>query len=133
MIIPTLQQTLQGILPGAWQPVRDGFSLPIPGGSLSVRTPHIEYIVRVDVGDEVTQFKSHHITDLSTLIRRAIGDELFATLCADSPTATKALRDRRRAELNKARQDAEANLHQAQDNLAAIEAQIGEFERETAP
>ncbi len=133
MIIPTLQQTLQGILPGAWQPVRDGFTLPIPDGSLTVRTPHIEYIVRAETGDEATQVKSHHVSDLSALIRRALGEDLFATLCADSPTATNALRDRRRAELNHARQAAEADLHQAQDNLAAIEAQISAFDREPAP
>ena len=130
MIIPTLLQTLQGILPGAWQPVRDGFTLPIPGGSLTVRKPYVEFIVLAEVGDEATQVKSHHISDLSTLIRRALGEELFATLCADSPTAIKALRNRRRSELNVARQNAEADLHKAQDALAAIEAQIAEFEME---
>lgn len=126
MIDPALLTRLQAILPGEWTAIRDGYALTTPDGALAVTTPYGQYLVRIDDGDAL---KSYKAADLPTLIRRVLGDEVFTAL-ATGTDAAKADRDRRRAELNKSRQDAEAALHQAQDNLAAIEAQIAAFDRE---
>ena len=129
MIDPALLTRLAAILPGEWTAIRDGYSLATGADTLTVTTPYSQYLVRLGDGDAL---KSYKAADLPTLIRRALGDAVF-TAIASGTDAAKADRDRRRSELNKARQDAEASLHQAQDNLAAIEAQIAAFDREIAP
>ena len=129
MIDPALLQRLQAILPGQWFAIRDGYALATPVGALAVTTPYSQYLVRVGDGDALKTYKA---ADLPTLIRRVLGDEVFTAL-ATGTDAAKADRDRRRSELNHLRQTAEAALHQAQDNLAAIEAQIAAFDRETTP
>ena len=129
MIDPALLTRLQAILPGEWTAIRDGYALATPVGALAVTTPYSQYLVRVGDGDALKTYKA---ADLPTLIRRVLGDEVF-TAIASGTDAAKADRDRRRSELNHARQAAEAALHQAQDNLAAIEAQIAAFDRETTP
>ena len=126
MIDPALLTRLQAILPGEWTAIRDGYSLATPAGALTVTTPYSQYLVRIGDGDAL---KSYKADDLPTLIRRVLGDEVFTAL-ATGTDAAKADRDRRRSELNHLRQTAEAALHQAQDNLAAIEAQIAAFDRE---
>ena len=126
MIDPALLTRLQAILPGEWTAIRDGYSLATGADTLTVTTPYSQYLVRIGDGDALKTYKD---ADLPTLIRRVLGDEVFTAL-APGTDAAKADRDRRRSELNKARQDAEASLHQAQDNLAAIEAQIAAFDRE---
>ena len=126
MIDPALLQRLQAILPGEWTVIPQGYALTTPAGALTVRTPGAQYLVRLDDGDTA---KSYKPADLSTLIRSVLGDAVFAAL-SDPTTAAKVIRDRRRSELNKARQDAEAAIHQAEANLDAIEAQIAAFDRE---
>lgn len=129
MIDPTLLTRLAAILPGEWTAIRDGYALTTPDGALAVTTPYGQYLVRIGDGDAL---KSYKAADLAPLIRRALGDEVFTAL-ATGTDAAKADRDRRRSELNHLRQTAEAALHQAQDTLAAIEAQISAFDREPAP
>ena len=129
MIDPALLTRLQAILPGEWTAIRDGYSLATGADILAVTTPYSQYLVRLGDGDALKTYKD---ADLPTLIRRVLGDEVFTAL-ATGTDAAKADRDRRRSELNHRHQDAEAALHQAQDNLAAIEAQIAAFDRENAP
>lgn len=129
MIDPALLTRLQAILPGEWTAIRDGYSLATGADTLTVTTPYSQYLVRIGDGDAL---KSYKAADLPTLIRRALGDAVFTAL-ATGTDAAKADRDRRRSELNHLRQTAEAALHQAQDTLAAIEAQIAAFGRETTP
>ena len=129
MIDPALLTRLAAILPGEWTAIRDGYALATPAGALAVTTPYSQYLVRIGDGDALKTYKD---ADLPTLIRRVLGDEVF-TAIASGTDAAKADRDRRRSELNHLRQTAEAALHQAQDNLAAIEAQIAAFDREIAP
>lgn len=133
MIDPALLTRLAAILPGEWTAIRDGYALTTPDGALAVTTPYSQYLVRIGDGDALKTYKA---ADLPSLIRRVLGDEVFTALAsgiASGTDAAKVDRDRRRSELNKTRQDAEATLHQAQDNLAAIEAQIATFDRETTP
>ena len=127
MIDPALLTRLQAILPGEWTAIRDGYALTTPAGALAVTTPYSQYLVRIGSGDAL---KTYEIADLALLIRRVLGDEVFATL-SDPKSAAKADRDRRRSELNHRRQAAEAALHQSQDNLATIEAEIAAFDQET--
>lgn len=129
MIDPALLTRLAAILPGEWTAIRDGYSLATGTDILAVTTPYSQYLVRIGDGDALKTYKD---ADLPTLIRRVLGDEVFTAL-ATGTDAAKADRDRRRSELNHLRQDAEAALHQARDNLAAIEAQIAAFDRETTP
>ena len=126
MIDPALLQRLQAILPGEWTAIRDGYALATPAGALAITAPYNQYLVRIGDGDAL---KSYKAADLPTLIRRVLGDEVF-TAIASGTDAAKADRDRRRSELNHRRQAAEATLHQAQDNLATIEAEIVAFDRE---
>ena len=126
MIDPALLTRLAAILPGEWTAIRDGYALTTPAGPLAVTTPYSQYLVRIGDGDALKTYKA---ADLATLIRRVLGDAVF-TAIASGTDAAKADRDRRRSELNHLRQTAEAALHQAQDNLAAIEAQIAAFDRE---
>jgi len=126
VIDPALLTRLQAILPGEWTAIRDGYSLATGADTLTVRTPGVQYLVRLSDGDAL---KSYEPADLAPLIRRALGDEVFTAL-SDPTSAAKVERDRRRSELNHLRQAAEASLHQAQDNLAAIEAQIAAFDQE---
>ena len=127
MIDPALLTRLAAILPGEWTAIRDGYSLTTPAGPLAVTTPYSQYLVRIGDGDALKTYKA---ADLATLICRVLGEAAFTAL-ADPTSAAKVERDRRRSELNHRHQDAEAALHQAQDNLAAIEAQIAAFDRET--
>jgi hypothetical protein len=127
MIDPALLARLQAILPGQWTAIPQGYSLATPAGALTVRTPGAQYLVRLDNGDAL---KSYEAADLSTLIRRVLGEAAF-TAIASGAGAAKADRDRRRSELNHRRQAAEAALHQAQDNLATVEAEISAFDQET--
>ena len=129
MIDPALLTRLAAILPGEWTTIRDGYSLATGADTLTVTTPYSQYLVRIGDGDALKTYKD---ADLPTLIRRVLGDAVF-TAIADPTSAAKVERDRRRSELNHMRQTAEAALHQAQDNLAAIEAQISAFDREPAP
>jgi len=126
MIDPALLTRLQAILPGEWTAIRDGYSLATGADILAVTTPYSQYLVRLGDGDAL---KSYKAADLPTLIRRALGDAVFTAL-ASGTDAAKADRDRRRSELNHLRQTAEATLHQAQDALTTIEAQIAAFDRE---
>ena len=126
MIDPALLTRLAAILPGEWTAIRDGYSLATGTDTLAVTTPYSQYLVRIGDGDAL---KSYKAADLPTLIRRVLGEAAFASL-SDPTSAAKADRDRRRSELNHMRQTAEAALHQAQDTLAAIEAQIAAFDRE---
>lgn len=126
MIDPALLTRLAAILPGQWFAIRDGYALATGADTLTVTTPYSQYLVRIGDGDALKTYKD---ADLPTLIRRALGDAVFTAL-ASGTDAAKADRDRRRSELNHLRQDAEASLHQAQDNLAAVEAQIAAFDRE---
>jgi len=126
MIDPALLTRLQAILPGEWTAIRDGYSLATGADILAVTTPYSQYLVRLGDGDAL---KSYKAADLPTLIRRALGDAVFTAL-ASGTDAAKADRDRRRSELNHLRQTAEATLHQAQDALTTIEAQIAAFDLE---
>lgn len=126
MIDPALLTRLQAILPGEWTAIRDGYSLATGADALAVTTPYSQYLVRLGDGDAL---KSYKAADLPTLIRRALGDEVFTSL-SDPTSAAKADRDRRRSELNHLRQTAEATLHQAQDALTTIEAEIAAFDLE---
>ena len=126
MIDPALLTRLAAILPGEWTAIRDGYALATGADTLTVTTPYSQYLVRIGDGDALKTYKD---ADLPTLIRRVLGDEVFTAL-ATGTDAAKADRDRRRSELNHLRQAAEASLHQAQDNLAAIEAQIAAFDQE---
>jgi len=126
MIDPALLTRLQAILPGEWTAIRDGYALATGADTLSVTTPYSQYLVRIGDGDAL---KSYKAADLPTLIRRALGDAVFTAL-ASGTDAAKADRDRRRSELNHLRQVAEAALHQAQDALTTIEAEIAAFDRE---
>lgn len=126
MIDPALLTRLAAILPGQWFAIRDGYALATPAGALAVTAPYNQYLVRIGSGDAL---KTYEAADLAPLIRRVLGEAVFATL-ADPTSAAKADRDRRRSELNHLRQTAEAALHQAQDTLAAIEAQIAAFDQE---
>ncbi len=126
MIDPALPQRLAAILPGEWTAIRDGYALATGADTLTVTTPYSQYLVRIGDGDALKTYKD---ADLPTLIRRALGDEVFTTL-ADPTNAAKADRDRKRSELNHRRQAAEATLHQAQDALTTIEAEIAAFDRE---
>lgn len=127
MTDPALLPRLAAILPGEWSPVPCGYARPTPAGALAVTTPYSQYLVRVGID---VALKTYDPADLPTLIRRVLGEAVFATL-SDPTSASKAERDRRRADLNKRRQDAEAALHQAEDALAAIEAEIAAFHKET--
>ncbi len=127
MTDPALLTRLDAILSGEWTPIPHGYSLATPCGALTVRTPGAQYLVRLDDSDAL---KTYDPTDLPTLIRRTLGEAAFTALAAGTDAA-KADRDRRRSELNHRHQAAEAALHQAQDALAAIEAEIVAFNRET--
>lgn len=126
MIDPALLTRLQAILPGEWTAIRDGYALATGADTLTVTTPYSQYLVRIGDGDALKTYKD---ADLPTLIRRVLGDEVFTAL-ATGTDAAKADRDRRRSELNHRRQAAEATLHQAQDALTTIEAEIAAFDRE---
>lgn len=126
MIDPALLTRLQAILPGEWTAIRDGYALATGADTLTVTTPYSQYLVRIGDGDALKTYKD---ADLPTLIRRVLGDEVFTAL-ATGTDAAKADRDRRRSELNHLRQTAEATLHQAQDALTTIEAEIAAFDRE---
>jgi len=126
MIDPALLTRLAAILPGEWTAIRDGYSLATGADTLTVTTPYSQYLVRIGDGDALKTYKD---ADLPTLIRRVLGDEVFTAL-ATGTDAAKADRDRRRSELNHLRQAAEATLHQAQDALTTIEAEIAAFDRE---
>lgn len=127
MTDPALLSRLAAILPGEWSTVPHGYALTTPAGALAITTPYSQYLVRLNNGDAL---KTYSPGDLPTLIRRVLGEAVFAALLAGPDHADKALRDRRRADLNKRRQDAEAVLHQAQDALAAIDAEIATFDQE---
>jgi hypothetical protein len=126
VIDPALLTRLAAILPGEWTAIPHGYRLDIPNHAVTVRTPGAQYLVHLE-GDP--PLKSYKPEDLPTLIRRVLGDEVFTAL-ATGTDAAKADRDRRRSELNHLRQTAEATLHQAQDALTTIEAQIAAFDRE---
>ena len=129
MIDPALLTRLAAILPGEWTTIRDGYALATGADNYAATTPYSPHLVRVGDGGART---TNTAADPPTLIRRVLGDAVF-TAIADPTSAAKVERDRRRSELNHLRQTAEAALHQAQDNLAAIEAQIAAFDRENAP
>jgi len=126
VIDPALLTRLAAILPGEWTAIRDGYSLATGADTLTVTTPYSQYLVRIGDGDALKTYKD---ADLPTLIRRVLGDEVFTAL-ATGTDAAKADRDRRRSELNHRRQAAEATLHQAQDALTTIEAEIAAFDQE---
>jgi len=126
VIDPALLTRLAAILPGEWTAIRDGYALATGADTLTVTTPYSQYLVRIGDGDALKTYKD---ADLPTLIRRVLGDEVFTAL-ATGTDAAKADRDRRRSELNHLRQTAEATLHQAQDALTTIEAQIAAFDLE---
>ncbi len=126
MIDPALLTRLQAILPGEWTAIRDGYALATGTDTLAVTTPYSQYLVRIGDGDALKSYKD---AELPTLIRRVLGDAVFTAL-ASGTDAAKADRDRRRSELNHLRQAAEATLHQAQDALTTIEAEIAAFDRE---
>lgn len=127
MTDPALLARLATILPGEWTPIPHGYALTTPAGALAVTAPYNQYLVRIGID---VALKTYDPTDLPTLIRRTLGEAAFTALAAGTDAA-KADRDRRRSELNHRRQAAEAALHQAQDALAAIEAEIVAFNRET--
>jgi len=126
VIDPALLQRLQAILPGQWFAIRDGYALATPAGALAITAPYNQYLVRIGSGDAL---KTYEAADLAPLIRRVLGEAAFTSL-ADPTSAAKVARDRKRSELNHRRQAAEATLHQAQDALTTIEAEIAAFDRE---
>jgi len=127
VIDPALLTRLAAILPGEWTAIRDGYALATGADTLTVRTPAAQYLVRLDGGDTA---KTYEPADLAPLIRRVLGEAAFASL-ADPTSAAKVARDRKRSELNHRHQAAKAALHQAQDTLATVEAEIAAFDRET--
>jgi len=129
VIDPALLTRLAAILPGEWTAIRDGYSLATGADTLTVRTPGVQYLVRLSDGDAL---KSYEPADLAPLIRRALGDEVFTSL-SDPTASAKAERDRRRSALCQLISDASLTAKAAQDALRQAEADLAAFDRENTP
>lgn len=123
-----LLKRLSTVLPGLWVEMPYGYRMAIPGGTIEVTTPLGKFVVRVEANGECTQLTGYLPERLELVIKRALGDDLWASL--SNPEIARQLR---RQELWRAREKAFNALAAANEAFNNAEADLDRFDQANPP